>query len=429
MTKEVIPLLLAAIVLLLACAVSGVYAANNSSQFVASPMRAAQSGVLLDPMIVPKYINHLTGPPPVYVSTVGNEYRVVVTAFDQQMLPPSLPKTHVWGYGGLAKDAVTGAPLGFVRSAPGPTFEATRGTPITVTWTNGINAPYMFAVDPSLHWANPNNMPMPREPVTAPPFPPGYYAAQSPVPIVTHLHGGEDQSTSDGHPDAWWTYNGKHGPTYTTSTATDPNSAVFHYPNAQPPTTLWYHDHALGLTRLNVLSGLAGFYLLRDPADSIAPLLPSGKYEMPLVIQDRSFYADGSLSFPSNGQNPTIHPYWREEFFGNTIIVNAKAWPNMNVDRGLYRFRLLDGSNARYYTLSFSNGMPFTMIGSDGGYLKALVTLTNLTIAPGERADVLVDFTNVTPGTKIILRNTANAPFPDGDPPTSVRRGRSCSSL
>jgi len=422
--EEVIPLLFAAIVLLSACAVNGAHAANDSSQIAASSTRVAQSRILLDPTTIPKYANQLTGPPPVYVPTAGNEYYVTATDFDQQILPQPLPKTCVFGYGGLAKDAITGAPLRFVRAAPGPTFEATRGTPINVKWVNGIKAPYMFAVDPTFHWANPNNMPMPTTPVTAPPFPPGYHDAQSPVPIVTHLHGGEDQSTSDGHPDAWWTYDGKHGSAYNTYTATDPNSAVFHYPNAQPPTTLWYHDHALGLTRLNVMAGLAGFYQLRDPADPIAPLLPSGKYEMPLVIQDRNFYANGSLFFPSNGPNPAIHPYWREEFFGNTIMVNGKAWPNMNVDRGLYRFRLLDGSNARYYTLSFSNGMPFTMIGSDGGYLKAPVTLTKLTIAPAERADILFDFSNFTLGTKIILQNTANAPFPDGDSPNPLTTGQ-----
>jgi len=422
--KEVIPLLLAAIVLLSVCAVSGVHAANDGSHIVASPARAAQSRTLLDPTTVPKYVNQLTGPPPVYVPTAGNGYYVTATAFDQQILPLPLPKTHVWGYGGLAKDAITGAPLGFVRNTPGPTFEATRGTLINVKWANDIETPHLFAVDPTLDWANPNNMPMPMEPVTAPPFPPGYPGAQSPVPIVPHLHGSEDQSTSDGNADAWWTWNGKHGAAYSTYTATNPNAAVFHYPNAQPATTLWYHDHAVGITRLNVMAGLAGFYLLRDPSDPIAPLLPSGKYEMPLAIQDRNFYADGSLFFPSDGQNPTVHPYWRPEFFGNTIMVNGKVWPNMNVDKGLYRFRLLDGSNARFYTLSFSNGMPFTMIGIEGGYLRAPVTLTQLTIAPGERADILVDFSNVAPGTKIIMQNAANAPFPDGDPANPLTTGQ-----
>ena len=137
---------------------------------------------------------------------------------------------------------------------------------------------------------------------------------------------------------------------------------------------------------------------------------------MPLVIQDRIFMDDGSMYFPSDGNNPDVHPYWQPEFFGDTIMVNGKVWPNMNVDQGQYRFRLLDGSNARFYTLSFSNNMPFIQIGSDGGYLKAPVTLTELTIAPGERADILVDFSGLEAGTKVILTNTAFAPFKGGEP-------------
>jgi len=255
-------------------------------------------------------------------------------------------------------------------------------------------------------------------------FPPGYPQAQSPVPLVTHVHGLEVSSTSDGGPDAWWTVNGEHGPTYNTAQPTTPNAAVYRYPNAQPATTLWYHDHALGITRLNVMAGLAGFYLIRDLADPIAPLLPNGSYEVLLAIQDRSFYANGSFYLPSDGENPNVHPYWKPEFFGNTVMVNGKVWPNMNVDKGLYRFRLLDGSNARFYTLSFSNGMPFTMIGADGGYLKAPVPMTQLTIAPAERADILVDFSNLAPGTKVILQNSCNAPFPDGDSADPLTTGQ-----
>jgi FtsP/CotA-like multicopper oxidase with cupredoxin domain len=170
------------------------------------------------------------------------------------------------------------------------------------------------------------------------------------------------------------------------------------------------------------MSGLAGFYLIKDPTDTVQPLLPSGKYEVPLAIQDRSFNADGSLYFPTVGLNPTVHPYWMPEFFGNTIMVNGLVWPNMNVSQGTYRFRLLDGSNARFYTLSFDNKMPFTQIGSDGGYLKTAVNLTELTIAPGERADILVDFSTLPIGTKVILTNTAKAPTPRGtaaDPQTT----------
>ena len=256
------------------------------------------------------------------------------------------------------------------------------------------------------------------------PYPPGYPEAQHPVPLVTHLHGGEVQSYFDGTPNQWFTYNGIHGSDYYTREPTDPNATVYYYPNMQQPTTLWYHDHALGITRINVMSGLAGFYLLRDPNDPIAPLLPSGKYEMPLVFQDRNFLTDGSFYFPSMGINPNVHPYWMPEFFGNTIMVNGKVWPNMNVDRGQYRFRILDGSNARFYTLWFQivsplpvNPLPFILIGSDGGCLRSPVTLTKVTIAPGERIDILVDFSNLAPGTKVILRNSARAPFPNGAPP------------
>ncbi len=122
---------------------------------------------------------------------------------------------------------------------------------------------------------------------------------------------------------------------------------------------------------------------------------------MPLMIQDRSFYSDGSLYFPTVGDNPDIHPYWFQAFLGNTIMVNGKVWPNMNVDNGQYRFRLLDASNARVYILSLVNAetnnlIPFTQIGSDGGYLRTAANITSLTIAPGERADILVDFSNMS---------------------------------
>jgi FtsP/CotA-like multicopper oxidase with cupredoxin domain len=272
-------------------------------------------------------------------------------------------------------------------------------------------------------WANPNNMATPTSPFTA--FPPGYATAQAPVPLVPHLHGSEVQSYFDGGPEAWFTYNGIKGPTYNTKIGTDTNAAVYYYNNAQEPTTLWYHDHALGMTRLNVMSGLAGYYILRDPTDPTDAYLSThfqyGVSEIPIAIQDRSFYANGELWFPTVGVNPTIHPYWMPEFFGNTIMVNGLVWPNLNVNQGWYRFRLLDGSNARFYTLSFSNKMPFMVIGTEGGYLQQSAPVTSITIAPGERADVLVDFSAVPAGTKIVLQNTAKAPFPNGaaaDPQT-----------
>ena len=162
---------------------------------------------------------------------------------------------------------------------------------------------------------------------------------------------------------------------------------------------------------MNVVAGLAGFYLLRNPSSTVAELLPSGEYEVPLVIQDRTFLSDGSIYFPSEGNNPTIHPYWQPAYLGNTIMVNGKVWPNMNVKQGLYRFRLLDGSNARFYSFSFSNGMSFQQIGTDGGYLKSPVELTSLILAPAERADILVDFSNIPAGETVTLQNSALTDF------------------
>ncbi len=377
--------------------------------------------VLLDPSTIPKFENQLAGPPPVFQPTIAtdgtgktiHEYTVTMSSFKEQMLPPSMGlMTSVWGYGGQSKDAVTGESLGFVQSAPGPMFEAERGIPSKVKWVNNITSPFFLPVDPTIHWANPNNVAMPSAPFET--FPPGYSQAQTSVPLVTHLHGSETESSYDGTPDEWFTASGIHGAEYTTYEPTDSNAAVYYYPNAQPAATLWYHDHALGLTRINVMSGLAGFYILKDSnasVDTIAPLLPTGLFEMPLVIQDRTFLSDGSMWFPTVGNNPDTHPYWFDAFLGNTIVVNGKVWPNMNVSRGQYRFRLLDASNSRFYFFSLINtqtndSIPFVQIGSDGGYLKSPVTMNNLTMGPAERADILVDFSSLPAGTTVLLKNS-----------------------
>jgi spore coat protein A, manganese oxidase len=404
----------------------GISAMLVSSSF--SLLVNSQSSGLLDPLAIPKWVNQLSGPPPVYLpvnvtdkngNVIRQEYVVNVTEFYQQMLPAAdqngnptgFSATKVWGYGGPAMDAVTGQGVGFVKSTPGPSFVAIRDLPAQVTWVNslfdaaGKPLSAMLPIDPTIHWANPGTMTMPTPPVNAPSFLPGYTDAQIPVPIVTHLHGGEVPSAYDGNPDAWFTANGIHGSAYNTAVQTDSNSAVYDYPNTQQPTTLWYHDHALGITRINILSGLAGFYLLRDPADAVAPKLPSGQYDIPVCIQDRSFLSDGSLYYPTHGNNPEVHPYWVYSFLGNAIVVNGKVWPNMNVAQGLCRFRMLDASNSRFYELSFSNGMSFNQIGSDGGYLKTEAPLKSLLLSPAERADILVDFSNVPVGSKIVLQN------------------------
>ncbi|MDR3540462.1 MAG: multicopper oxidase [Desulfosporosinus sp.] len=381
----------------------------------------------LDPNNIPKFVSPLVIPL-IYEPTLfkdpktgkvkSHDYQVTISEFTQQLLPTGFPATTVYGYEGKVRDPETGEIIPDFRSTPGPTFEAIRHIPINVQWINNLNEPNPLAVDPTIHWADPNNIGMPMPPF--PPFPPGFPLTQIPVPIVTHLHGGETKSSSDGHPEAWFTAGEAiTGPAFTKS--------CYHYVNEQEPTTLWYHDHALGITRLNVMMGLAGFYIIRDSHNHLEgenSQLPQGNYEIPIVIQDRSFNDDGSLAFPNTGINPDIHPYWVPEFFGDSIMVNGKVWPNLDVKPRQYRFRILNGSNARFYNLMFSNQMPFLQIGTDGGYLPKPVQLVSLLIAPAERADILVDFSQLTPGTKLILTNNANAPFPSGDTPDPMTTGQ-----
>lgn len=358
--------------------------------FALSLSLAAQ--VPLNPIMLTKFVDQL--PKPAVMPEVSPGYYEVGMWEIQQQLHSQLPPTTVWGYG----------PTQATATFPGATFEVTRGNPIQVLWTNNLPMTHLLdaAIDVTLHWADPQG--------------PG-------IPTVTHLHGGESEPESDGHPDAWFTQGfAEKGPGW--------QKEVYSYYNNQEATTLWYHDHALGLTRLNVYAGLAGFYLLRDPAFEGPLNLPSGDYEIPIVIQDRTFNADGSLAYPTIGINPE-HPQWQPEFFGNTIVVNGVIWPNLNVEARKYRFRFLNGSNARFYGMKLFDavtGMPgpaFHQIGSDGGYLAAPVMLNDplnpnaprLVMAPGERADVIIDFSGYAPGTRFVMDNDAKSPYPKGAPP------------
>jgi len=372
----------------------------------------------LDPRTIPKWVNQLTKPP-VHVpvgtrrepSTGRNLplYEVTEKTIQAQMLPPGFPTTKAYAYGGQVNFSESGQfpNIQTAFTAPGPTIEAVRNQRIFVHYRNELDGDLIFPVDPTIMGANVNNSPIPVPPFK--PFPPGYEQFQDPIPTVVHLHGGVTPSDSDGFPEAWFTKDlQRKGPAFTSTT--------FEYFNAQFATTLWFHDHTLGMTRLLVEAGLEATYIIRDRNDPIAPLLPSGKFEIPLMIQDRAFNTDGSTHFTTVGDNPDIHPYWDPEYFGDTIMVNGKVWPNLKVERRQYRFRIVNGSNARFYNLKLSNGMSFIQIGGDGSYLPSPVTLTEALIAPSERADILIDFSNVPAGKKIILQNTANQPFPGGDP-------------
>ena len=265
-----------------------------------------------------------------------------------------------WGYGG--------------DNYLGPTIEVTRGTPLRLTAVNNLGS-HPLPLDLRLHGVQPTDVTSPR--------------------VSIHLHGSNTEPQSDGYP---------------TDTFTPGQTYIYNFNNNQEAATLWYHDHALGITGQNVMAGLAGVYLLRDIDDPVGgngPLgIPAGApYEIPLVLQDRILNPDGSIFHPA---------MWEPEFLGDVATVNGKAWPNLNVDRTVYRFRIVNGSSARTYNLKLSSQQPIIQIGTDGGMLNAPVQLSKLLLSPGERADVLIDFSNSLPGDKIVLQNDAVSPFPFG---------------
>ncbi|KAJ0962739.1 hypothetical protein J5N97_027861 [Dioscorea zingiberensis] len=287
-----------------------------------------------------------------------------------------LPETRVFAYG-LSKESAT---------VPGPTIEARSGVHTHVSWENHLPSRHILPWDPTIPTAMPS----------------------SGVPTVVHLHGGVHPPSSDGNSNSWFTSGFRAtGPTW--------SSPISSYPNVQGPGNLWYHDHAMGLTRVNLLSGLIGAYALTDPAVESPLSLPSGPFDLHLVVFDRSFRTDGSIYMNSTGNNPSIHPQWQPEYFGDAIIVNGKAWPRLRVHRRRYRFRILNASNARFFRFSLSNSLPFTHIGSDSVYLSKPVKTRAFLLAPSEIADVIIDFAGSATDSAI-LHNDAAYPFPTGDP-------------
>lgn len=336
-----------------------------------------------------KFVDPLPIPPIAKPTTAGGNHYLITMQEIQQKLHRDLPPTTVWGYDGVY---------------PGPTFKVKRGTPITVEWQNHLPVKHLLPLDHALHGAKPDK--------SGAPAPPD-------VKTAVHLHGGKVLPGSDGHPEAWYS------PNYA-ETGPDFVSPIYAYPNAQRAATLWYHDHSLGTTRLNVYAGLAGLYLIRDQIED-ALNLPRGRYDIPLIIQDRQFDLNsGALIYPTQtAADPEIPKIWVPEAFGDTILVNGKVWPFLRVEPRKYRFRLLNGSNARFYHLTLLEsdkqgisqdqpGPVFHQIGTDGGLLSAPVELNELLIAPGERFDLVIDFSGLA-GKAFLLHNDAKAPYPDGD--------------
>ncbi|MGA8885950.1 MAG: multicopper oxidase domain-containing protein [Pseudolabrys sp.] len=390
-----------------------------------------------------------------------DRYRIEVGEFTNYQFHPDLPPTRLWGYAD-----VTGGVTPLHRYLGGVVV-ARRGTPVSLTVINKLpNTTHPLPVDNSI---------------------PGAEANQPVNRTTTHLHGGLVPWTSDGGPFSWFTSaaNWATGASFQNGTGVK-GEAQYYYPNDQSARLVWYHDHAIGTTRLNAYAGIASGYIIRDDVEDFligSRLIPSSAQEIPLIIQDKTF-VDGSdpnytfghkgdlwypYKYEPNSQTPPGTGRWDygpdasppgaitgplptpsavPESFSDTTIVNGVAYPFVEVEQRHYRFRILNGSQARFYNLQlyFDNGQgdanlnapgpAFIQIGTEGGFLPLPVkfndqqiafdndpnsptfgnaTQYNLLLGSAERADVIIDFTRVPVGSKLILYNDAPAPFPVGD--------------
>jgi spore coat protein A len=482
---------------------------------LAAPAAIAQlPGGTLPPGDIPKYVTPLVIPPVINDRNTRNpnvnRYDIAVRQFQQQILPGGIwnlingrddefPATTIWSYGPAADPPPDITELGgpFADLDPGVapaansqfnypayTFETMTNVPVEVRWINelteewygqGDALEHLLPIDRTLHWANPERDCREGEPRTdcSGDNPTPYLG---PVPIVTHVHGAHVDPHSDGYPEAWWLprSNGDWTPCESLEDENDncyvtegtifdsatgqirfdnDGFADYVYRQDQPATTLWYHDHSLGMTRSNVYAGPAGFWLIRGgmydgardsntgmPAVLPGPAPEAGQTvlelnlptaetrmkirEIPIVIQGRSFNEDGSLFYPDNraffeGLDPEdldiefvpdsdIAPIWNPEAFFNVMVVNGVSWPNLDVAPTKYRFRFLNGCNSRFLILRLvfvplagdvddpedwvQVPGAFWQIGAEQGFLPEPEQLDELLMGLAERADVIMDF-------------------------------------
>jgi spore coat protein A len=270
-----------------------------------------------------------------------------------------VPPVRMWSYG---------------PKALAPLIEARSGEPLHITWVNNLPTKHFLPIDHSLHGCGPG---------------------VPDVRAIAHLHGAKTASKDDGYPEDWFTPG---------------HSRTCLYPFQQDATALWFHDHAMGINRLNTYAGLFGMLLLRDEVEDSLNL-PRGKYEVPLILYDRDFAADGQLFYDVSGDPESP---WIPEFSADGILINGKIRPFFDVEPRLYRFRLLNAANSRFFILSLfgpgsaplGTAQPFTQIGTDQGLLAAPVELHRLILGCAERADILIDFTHYA-GQTIHLRTGA----------------------
>lgn len=333
-------------------------------QFLATPLASAAWPLLsrparpdpltLDATRLAKFVDPLPRPA-VAVPVAPGRYRITMRATACQ-LHRDLPPTTCWTY---ADRDLPGA-------LPGPTLETRSGSPFAVEWRNELPARHFLPIDHTLPGAGPG---IPD------------------VRAVVHMHGARVPSTSDGYPEDWYVPG---------------HSKVYRYPNRQPAAPLFYHDHAMGVNRLNVYAGLFGLMNIRDAVED-ALALPGGEQEIPLVLCDRWLTPDAQLYYPVSfiPGKP-----WVPEVFGNAMMVNGKLWPECAVEPRAYRLRAVNVANSRFFNLSLSSAQPLHLIATDQGLMPAPVALDTILLAPAERADLIADFSGHA-GENIVLMNGA----------------------
>ena len=336
---------------------TGILAAGMSISQLSSPQSQLTT---LDPDKLSPYVDPLPipqiaqpngmRPSPDDASIKLPSYRMAMRPIESKV-HRDLPATRMWGFG---------------SSSPGPTFETRSNQGLIVEWVNELPQRHFLPIDHTLHGAE-KNLPEVRS--------------------VIHLHGGKTPPDSDGYPEHWYVP-GK--------------SATSHYPNRQEAAMLFYHDHTMGINRLNIYAGLQGMYFIRDEAED-ALKLPRGKYEIPLLVYDRFLLPDGRLEYPVSDKPESP---WVPEVFGNAILVNGKLFPYLEVEPRKYRLRLMNGSNGRFYRFSLGKLLTFQQIGTEQGFLPAPVAAQRVVMAPAERVDLIFDFAQHA-GQNILLRSDA----------------------
>jgi len=392
---------------------------------------SAGTGNLSDPAAQPKFINMVPNaldPGFLYTKNANDVYRVGVGPTTQWtgLMRGSTPvMTDLFGYGQNGN-----------YTWPGKTFEVRRGNDeVKVRWLNQLGYNHILPVDKSLHWAYSHSGRIRR----------------NGVPIIVHVHGGHSDARYDGNPEWWYSPDGSYGPSWDAEGVNF--NTLFKYDVKVPAGSIWYHDHALGITRLNVYAGMAGFFFIRDKYDTGNLIgnknfdlgLPKFPYEMALAIQDRMFRKNGKLFYPAFPDDPAYEdfitgegavlpedvfganggPTALAEFFGDHMVVNGMIWPKAQVERRNYRMRLLNGCDSRFMVLQFrmvaltdedlsgaGTPIPFDVIGSDQGLASHARRVSKLVMGPGERYDIVFNFRRVPQGSRVILCNEAwDEPF------------------